>query len=73
MMYDLAPSSFKSCFEALQYGHQDLLKTAGEGGSFGWDIYVTDWGRVGRGRTDGVVVDDALGFGLCGGHGGVGG
>lgn len=31
------------------------------------------WGKVkgkGRGRTDSVVIDDALGFGLCGGHAG---
>jgi hypothetical protein len=51
---------------ALQYGHQDLLKTA---------IYRLDCTfhhRVCEGskRTDGVVIDDALSFGLCGTHGG---
>ena len=28
--------------------------------------YQEDWKR----RTDSVVIDDALGLGLCGGHGG---
>ena len=27
-MYGFAPNSLSNCFEALQYGHQDLLKTA---------------------------------------------
>lgn len=29
MVYALAPISDRSCFDALQYGQYDLLKTAG--------------------------------------------
>lgn len=51
---------------ALQYGHQDLLKTAV--GRLDCTVPERDFG--GSKCTDGVVIDDTLCFSLGGRHGG---
>lgn len=69
-MYALAPISVKSCFDALQYGQYDLLKTAVV------MVFNISCGSCTQGfrtcaeRTDGILVNDALDLGLCCGHGG---
>ena len=58
-MYGLTPISLRRALEALQYGHQDLEKTASSP--------VSDAGCKGiyMRLTDSVVVDDLLRLSLC--------
>lgn len=66
-MYAFAPMSLKSCFVALQYGHQDLLKTAVVTSV---RLSQTPSCNLMDYHTNSILVNYALSSRLCGGHGG---
>ena len=66
----LAPMSASNCLEALQYGQYDLLNITIPSIHQFPSLVVRSPNAERAVLTNGILINDSLGLGLCGGHSG---